>query len=430
MEATIGESAYANYEPDANTVGLWHLEEQNGSGAYIKDSSGRGNSGTPTGTTFAQGKIGKARKFNGISDYIDMGTSNLSIGSGPVTIEAWAYTTSFPAYSGIASYGDSGAGARRGVGLAFRDSTGNPTLFETRDTEVSTGSGVALATNQWNYIVGTSDASRHKVYVNGVLVQDIAAPTGSVDDATYPYRRIGTLGSIDWWFNGIVDEVRISNVARTADEIRQAYEIGRRTHPITIDFAAKLDSANLIADSADTSFTINATQYGAANKGDNLFVGDKVIVRENVNGTEYVAQGNVSAVTNSTGAVTVTAWDTGSTFPTGGFTANANALKWQREWFDVTGSLGTQRDAVTRVTLRVTDGNEGRNVWLDDIRAGGAYLTAPAGSTVNSTARKYFQYRAILSTADRAVSAYLTSVVTDFKKRAGGGVGIGRPFIF
>ena len=42
MEATVGESPFANYEPDANTVGLWHLEEAAGSGAYLKDSSGRG----------------------------------------------------------------------------------------------------------------------------------------------------------------------------------------------------------------------------------------------------------------------------------------------------------------------------------------------------------------------------------------------------
>ena len=27
LEATIGESAYANYEVDANTVGFWHMEE-------------------------------------------------------------------------------------------------------------------------------------------------------------------------------------------------------------------------------------------------------------------------------------------------------------------------------------------------------------------------------------------------------------------
>jgi len=48
LTATIGESAFANYEPDANTMALWHLEEMSGSGAYIKDSSGKSNNGTPT----------------------------------------------------------------------------------------------------------------------------------------------------------------------------------------------------------------------------------------------------------------------------------------------------------------------------------------------------------------------------------------------
>ena len=154
-----------------------------------------------------------------------------------------------------------------------------------------------------------------------------------------------------------------------------------------------------------------------------------------MNGTEYIAQGNVTAVTNTTGAVTVAAWDTGSTFPSGGFTANANVFKWQREYFDLTGSLSTQRDAVTRITLRETDGNEGRNIWIDDFRAGGAYLTNPAGSTITSTVQRYLQYRAIESTTDRAVSAYLGSALLDYvlrtiTGRVRGGVGVGMPFIF
>ena len=106
-----------------------------------------------------------------------------------------------------------------------------------------------------------------------------------------------------------------------------------------------------------------------------------------MNGTEYIAQANVTAVANTTGAVTE------------------------------------------------TDGNEGRNIWIDDFRAGGAYLTNPAGSTIDSTAQRYFQYRAIESTVDRAVSAYLGSALLDYvlrtiTGRVRGGAGVGMPFIF
>ena len=86
------------------------------------------------------------------------------------------------------------------------------------------------------------------------------------------------------------------------------------------------------------------------------------------------------------------------------------------------------------VMLCVTDGNEGRNIWIDDFRAGGAYLANPAGSTIASTVQRYFQYRAIESTTDRTVSAYLGSALLDYVLRTAGrvrgGVGVGMPFIF
>src|SRR5258708_1188297 len=94
MEATVGESAFANYEPDANTVGFWHFEEPAGSGAYIKDSSLAGDNGTPTSTTFVTGKIGKARAFNGSTDYITVPDSSSLEFTTNFSLEAWVYPTS------------------------------------------------------------------------------------------------------------------------------------------------------------------------------------------------------------------------------------------------------------------------------------------------------------------------------------------------
>ena len=41
------------------------------------------------------------------------------------------------------------------------------------------------------------------------------------------------------------------------------------------------------------------------------------------------------ALMSSTGAITVQAWDSGSTFPTSGYTVGATVFKWQREYFDI-----------------------------------------------------------------------------------------------
>ncbi len=159
-----------------------------------------------------------------------------------------------------------------------------------------------------------------------------------------------------------------------------------------------------------------ATPSGYTNAGAHIFKGDKIIVRENINGTEYIAQGTVDTVNISTGATTVSAWDAGSTFPSGGFTPNAVVFKWQREYWAVDGeTLDSHLNAITNLTLRVTDGNEGRTVWLDDLRSNGNYLTIPGGSTITSSiGRRYFQYRAINYSVDEAVSATLSAVTVDY----------------
>jgi len=82
---------------------------------------------------------------------------------------------------------------------------------------------------------------------------------------------------------------------------------------------------------------------------------------------------------------------------------------------DVTAPLGSQMDAVTRLTLRCTDGSEGRTVYLDDFESGGPYLTAPAATgNVTTTVQRYMQYRAIISTSNLYVSPYLSGVTVNY----------------
>ena len=234
---------------------------------------------------------------------------------------------------------------------------------------------ITVNDNNWHLVGFTWDGSITRFYTDGALDN-----TKAMSFAQQTVSNGNSLGAIDSGLGrayiGSIDEVVVSNIARTADQIRQAYEYGLRTHSITIDFAAKLDSANLISGSADTSFTVDATAYGLAQKGANLYPGDKIIVRENIGGTEYIVQGTIRTVDAATGAVTVL-WDSGltSSFPSAGFTANASVFKWQREYFDLSGSLASQRDAITNLTLRPTNGAEGRTVYLDDLRKAG--ITSP-----------------------------------------------------
>jgi hypothetical protein len=60
----------------------------------------------------------------------------------------------------------------------------------------------------------------------------------------------------------------------------------------------------------------------------------------------------------------------------------------------------------------MSDGSQGRNIYLDDVESVSNYLTDPAVSSNNITSgnNRYFQYRAILSTADTNVSPSLSEV--------------------
>jgi hypothetical protein len=410
-----------------------------GSGSQqLKDMSGYSNHGATIGTTFIQGKIGKARVFNGTSDLVSIPNSNsLNInGSGSqATISFWMYpTTLTPTWQALLSKtslnvncGQTGCSDRQ---FAFYlNTTGYVSAISTSvnnigvaATGLNSGAGTITA-NNWHYVVCVIDSTNSimKLYINGIFAGSVAYSNTGIRSAT-GNLILGMTQDGTSPYQGALDELRIDNTARSAADIRAAYESGLRTHPIIINFKAALDSGNLITGSGDTSFTINSTTYGAQNKGDNLYTGDKIIVEENYNGTNYIAQGTVSSVNDSTGAVTVISWDGTSTFPSvgqTGFSANAIIFKWQREYMDLRGAISSQKNAVTYLTLRVNDGSQGANVWLDDLKSTSGYMTTNTGNSISSsTGNRYFQYQAIFSAYDPAVSASLTGVTLDFNTSA------------
>lgn len=352
-----------------------------------------------------QGKIGKGISFNGSSDFIDTG-SGIDLANSSFTISAWAKQGATGIYNHILSKGTAGTDTLLHFG--FRDTNVFTCAFYSDDLNT-----VATYTDtNWHLWTCTYDTNTkaRKIYQDGVLQ---ASGTAAANYTGSGSLLIGKYPAV--YYNGSIDEVRIDNTARSADEIRQAYEMSARTHNITIDFKAKLGAGNLITGSGDLGFTVDETAYGSYLAANHLFLGDKIIVKENVNGTEYIAQGTVNAVNSSTGAVTVTAWDAGSTFPGSGYTVNSIVFKWQREYFDLTGSLATHRNAITNLTYRITDGSQGVNVWIDDLKYSTGNLTNPLGSAITSSvSNRYFQYRAISTTNDTNVSASITSTTLDY----------------
>ncbi|MBI2356476.1 LamG domain-containing protein, partial [Candidatus Dojkabacteria bacterium] len=259
-----------------------------------------------TGTE-VEGKVGIGRSFNGTSDGIVQSSgSNVNV-TGDITVEAWINPSTLTGSNNTIVHKDSQ------YSLTIRTTDNYVAWADSSNWSYANFgfSDIGLQLNKWQHIAATKTGGVVKIYLNGV--EKVSKSFGSALTSTSNVMAIGCYAGAtscsSHYFPGSIDEVRISNIARNASEIRQAYEAGLRSHQITIDFGAKLDSGNLIADTSDLSFTVDATYYGLQNKGDKIFSGEKIIIRENYNGTEYKAQGTVTAVNKSTGAITVSSWD-------------------------------------------------------------------------------------------------------------------------
>lgn len=434
LQLITGEDAFGNYQPDLYTEALWHFDEDSngncvqGSTEYeICDASGNAHHGGSTDIPLIiNGPIGKARDFDGSNDHIHLNMYYDSSTSLPaLTVDAWVNTD----FSGSA-YNDNWAiidfdrsefydlyihGSTGALGFSVNDGTNG-----TRDLTANT----AINDGKWHHVAVTYDSSSNEIifYVDGTIDAIFTyASVEPISDATTRYGIIGDGseassyggGGNNIYYDGAIDELRVSSTARSKYEIYRAYEYGRRFYDLTFEFKASLNSSNLISSSGDTSFTIDSTTYGASPAGANLYEGEKVIVKENVSGTEYIAQGTVSSITASTGATTVSSWDAGSTFPGSGFTSNATVFKWQTFYLPLDQQFEFHKDIVTSIDLKPTGKNLGATYYIDDLRSAD-YLDDPSSATITSTAQRYFQYRSVITSANQSVSPALTSVTLNY----------------
>ncbi|HEX6761239.1 MAG TPA: LamG-like jellyroll fold domain-containing protein [Gaiellaceae bacterium] len=186
-----------------------------GSGSSVADASGSGNTGTVQNGTWAAGKFGKALQFNGSNTRVNVPDSaSLHLTTG-MTLEAWVDPSTVNGawrdviYKGNDNYyleATSDNASRPDAGLIAGGSYGD-----------AFGSA-ALPANSWSYLAETYDGSTLRLYVNGTQVAS-TAHTGSIATSTNQLQ-IGGDGIWGQYFAGLIDEVRIYNVALTAAQIQ------------------------------------------------------------------------------------------------------------------------------------------------------------------------------------------------------------------
>jgi hypothetical protein len=183
----------------------------------------------------AEGAIGPCRSFNGSSNFIRMnGTADSKLnfpGNGIYTVSAWAYADSID-YGSHLIVGKS----NEQYAMKFKFSVWNsPMVWELSAyldslNWCSTNSlPLVPSAKTWTHIVGVHNGTAQYFFLNGKLVDSsISVSTGS-----RPVGQDVTIGrflskppdSVEGIcpFFGMIDEVRVSNVACSADWIKLCY---------------------------------------------------------------------------------------------------------------------------------------------------------------------------------------------------------------
>jgi hypothetical protein len=218
--------------------GVWHLAETGNTTA--KDATGNHYDGTPSDTApdAAEGMVGQCRSFNGSSNFIRMnGTANSKLNfqeNDIYTISAWAYAETLDNTSHLIV----GKGNEQYY-LKFKSSAPAASFMvwefvEFHDKvgwDITNSLPLPPSAKTWVYLTGVRKGAAQYLYVNGTLVDSsISVNADNISSVTVDDVTIGRFlskppDSIEGTcsFRGMIDEVRISNVAYNADRIKLSY---------------------------------------------------------------------------------------------------------------------------------------------------------------------------------------------------------------
>jgi concanavalin A-like lectin/glucanase superfamily protein len=215
-------------------LGYWRLRELMGSTVASDEGGGSGGpfDGTYTGgvTLEAAGPLfggSPAASFDGVDDFVDMGTLVPFKLQSDMTLEAWVYPTGITADRTIVSLGDCGklqGSSHGGTGvIQYRqtDGGGSAEQFITADG--------TLTANVWTHLALVRQGTLISVYKNGVLLTTFNIQQGPRN--TNSRLQVGADwngAQIDWW-PGRLAHVAVFDHALTAERVAAHFARGADT---------------------------------------------------------------------------------------------------------------------------------------------------------------------------------------------------------
>jgi len=185
-------------------------------GSYARDRSGYNNHGTIYGATLVAGKIGMARRFDGVDDYVEVPREGLPTFKNKLTIGGWVYVYVLKDLEGFIALGDP---TYQVFILTPRFADGTLQVIMYTDAYYSALTTKKIVAAEWYHVFFTYDGNlpekQGKLYVNGEIWVEFDV-TGDLRTTVDPIR-IGR--KTDYYLDGVIDEVRIHNLALSEAEI-------------------------------------------------------------------------------------------------------------------------------------------------------------------------------------------------------------------
>ena len=207
---------------DEHTVVLYSFESVNGN--VLEDLSDYGNDGTLMGADLGDGKFNQGLVFGGSAqgDFVEIPDNESIDQTEGLSVEMWLYLDSEP----------SGGGQGVTKGSTYKVGPRNNLKAELRmaTTDVAWGSAVILSEQdltlqKWIHIAATYDAESGdgKLYIDGEIDNESNIAGGNIvtNDNVLWLGRGGTP-----FLDGILDELRVSNIARSQEEIKMLMNLG------------------------------------------------------------------------------------------------------------------------------------------------------------------------------------------------------------
>jgi len=220
--ASLAQDPTTPFVPDPHTLLLYHLDEAQGD--EIRDASGHGQHGLRQGAGWSpKGRFGGALWFDGKDDTVFVAQPEALRGLRQITVECWFKPEAAAGRRFLVGH-DVGFHFEVDDAVALSMSLYNqggavPNAEGKPHQQVAMG-GVQVRTERWHHLAITYDGGTVSYLLDGVLRGRLPGPRSFALGAASRGLWLGCYIGMDYWYSGLMDEVRVSDCVRYDPEGR------------------------------------------------------------------------------------------------------------------------------------------------------------------------------------------------------------------